>query len=447
MTLSNRLLTVVIAKSVLLFFFALAPTCHMVKLYVRERSRFCRIKRKEIEMVIKNKKAWQRATWDYQQLGVDAMVPFLAGPLSQEEMIARLEKIVRKCPQFYPAILDLSLRKLSLGGDRSGEQEMEKGFHLMLELAEPHEIGKEIDILLDNLEKFWRLDLSKHCLEVLIKRYPENALYHDSYASVLGQMGEVDKALLHSEKAIRLEPKNQCFLSNQGWILLMAGDLEKAGPALESALALDSENDVTKGNIEVYRFLTEQGGTYFDYLLRPFDEQKMEELMDQEDWEEVDMMCASYDSSRFEAFAIDYLQNRMEATDRLPELMSTLRVFFQFVRKVDQDVHLNEDIEFMDENFKPIMYKFIYKFGDVDKQMVEGIYTALLEYYGFLAAKKLIPAKAFRSFRQNILGIKKELISKMTKYNAVRHDDSVAAQEKEAIREQLFEGHHQWPFL
>jgi hypothetical protein len=35
----------------------------------------------------------------------------------------------------------------------------------------------------------------------------------------------------------------------------------------------------------------------------------------------------------------------------------------------------------------------------------------------------------------------------MERYNAVRHDDEFDEEEKEAIREQLFESDHLWPHL
>lgn len=43
--------------------------------------------------------------------------------------------------------------------------------------------------------------------------------------------------------------------------------------------------------------------------------------------------------------------------------------------------------------------------------------------------------------------MKKELIDKMQRYNSIRHNDDMDEEEKEAIRDELFEGDHVWPFL
>jgi hypothetical protein len=42
---------------------------------------------------------------------------------------------------------------------------------------------------------------------------------------------------------------------------------------------------------------------------------------------------------------------------------------------------------------------------------------------------------------------RKGLIEKMERYNAIRHDGGLGEEEKEAIREELFEDDHLWPHL
>jgi len=43
--------------------------------------------------------------------------------------------------------------------------------------------------------------------------------------------------------------------------------------------------------------------------------------------------------------------------------------------------------------------------------------------------------------------MKGEIIGKMERYNAIRHDPKVDDERKEALREDLFEGDHAWPHL
>lgn len=398
-------------------------------------------------MDVRNTKAWETAKWKYEELNTHTMIPLFGKQLSLEEIIERLEMILKECPQFYPALMDLALRRLALGGERLVEQQIEEGFNLMLELSESEHIDEELDIFLDNLEKLWRFDLSKYYLDILIERYPQNALFHDFLAHATARIGDVAGALPHIEKAVQLEPDNHHFKSNQGWLYLMAGNLQEADEALESALFLNTDDEVVKGNLEIYKYLSKHGGNYFDYLLRPVEEEKLERLKDEEDWEEVDRMCDSYNNCRFEAMAQYFLQENKDEIPRLADILATLREFFRFVRKVDQDEYLNEDLDFIYEYFKPIMHKFIFKFGDIDHKMIEEIYEALLGYYEFLACKGLVSTKEFKRFRKKILGMKKKLIGKMQRYNAIRHNKDMDEDKKEAIRDELFEGDHSWPFF
>jgi hypothetical protein len=69
------------------------------------------------------------------------------------------------------------------------------------------------------------------------------------------------------------------------------------------------------------------------------------------------------------------------------------------------------------------------------------------EKYGFLAQKRMVSALEFQQFQNEALEIKQELLEKMQKYNAVRHDESINENKKEAIRDEIFEGDHAWPFI
>jgi tetratricopeptide (TPR) repeat protein len=399
-------------------------------------------------MDVRYTKAWKTARWEYKELNTNTLTPLFGIQLSPEEIIERLDMTIKGCPKFYPALLDLALRRLALGGGSMlVEQQIEEGFHLMLELAKTEHIDEEINNFLDNLENLWRFDLSRYYLDILIERYPHNALFHDSLAYATARMGEVGRALLHIKKAINLEPDNHYFKANQVWLNLMAGNLKEASEMLESALLLDPNNEEVKGNLDTHKYLTKHGGNYFDYLLRPVEKEMIEQLWDEEDWDELDRLCDLYNADRFEAFTQNFLQNKKDEISRLPDMLAALKEFFRFVRKLHQEVHLNEDIDFIHEYFKPIMHKFIFKFGDIDQEIIEGIYIALLEYYGFLASMGLQSTMEFNRFQKNILGMKKELIDKMQRYNAIRHRNDMDEDEKEAIRDELFDGDHAWPFL
>lgn len=229
---------------------------------------------------------------------------------------------------------------------------------------------------------------------------------------------------------------------------LIAGNLKEAGDALTKALRIDPDNEAAKRNLEIHGYLTEHGGNYLDYLLRPAEKEAIDRLSDEEEWEQFEELCSSYNESRIVAIAQTLLQEDDDKRSRLLGLLRTLEVFFRFVHQIDQSGHLlHEDIAFIHENFKPIMHKFIFKFGDVDRKTIEDIYEYLFEYYGFLANRGIVSVQDFKDFQKHINGMKNELIDKMERYNAIRHNDGMSNEEKEDIREELFDGDHAWPFL
>lgn len=318
----------------------------------------------------------------------------------------------------------------------------------MLELSEPRHLDEEIEILLDNMEKLWRFDLCRYCLEFLVKQYPDKALFHDYLAYAAARMGDIETAMDYNARAVEMEPNNPHFRSNLGWIHLVAGNPKEAGEVLAAALRLAPDNEVTKGNLKIHQYLTGHGGNYFNYLLRPVEREEIDRLANEKEWEEVDAMCVLYNKCRIEALAQTLLQRDEDSRSHLPDMLATLEEFFRFVNRVNQAGYLlHEDISFIREHFKPIMHKFIFKFKDIDRKMIEEIYDSLFEYYGFLARENLVPNKEFKQFKKEIRGIKKELINKMQRYNTLRHNSKIAEEEKEDIREELFESDHAWPFI
>ena len=92
------------------------------------------------------------------------------------------------------------------------------------------------------------------------------------------------------------------------------------------------------------------------------------------------------------------------------------------------------------------MHKFIFKHKDVDNEIFNDIYMSLITFYGFLSQYKLLGKSEYKEFVGYIKGMKSELREKMHRYNKIRHDYTMSDEEKEDIREELFEGDHSWPF-
>ncbi len=397
-------------------------------------------------MNVKRTREWKAAEWDYCAIQASLQMPALMGMPTKAEIIEGLRGIVRRCPQFYPAVLELGLRLLSTKGDKVSERTIEKGLRFMLELAEPKHFAEEIDALIANLERLWRFDVSRCLLESIATCGRLSATLHDYLAYAAARLGDLEAAQRHIGEALRLKPRSKTYWSNKGWYHLMAGELEEAAGALEKARKLDPEDPVVLGNLEVLRYVSSHGGDYSDFLERPLDRKKLDRWADQEKWEEVESLRTNFNDCRMEAFVHWMFVQGGEKRWKLPRLIEAIRGFFSFVERVDSSgCFLNEDIGLVQRHFKSIMHKFIFRFRDLDHETMADVFEALTAYYGFLADRKLEGVAEFRQLRSTIQGLRGELVSKMERYNAIRHDPSMDEEQKEALREALFEGDHAWP--
>ena len=213
--------------------------------------------------------AWKAAEWDYSALQADVQMPFFSAPLSPEEVVGRLRDITRRCPQYYPALLELGVRLLCRKRTRGAEQMIEKGFRLMMDLTDPKQHAEIVDSIVENLEKFWRFDISRRLLEMMSAHHSLDAMSLDSLAHASARLGDLDAAHRHIDEALQLEPKNKDFRANKGWYHLMRGELDEAGVAIAEALRLKPADPVASGNRKILEYLRQHGGTYWDYLERP----------------------------------------------------------------------------------------------------------------------------------------------------------------------------------
>jgi tetratricopeptide (TPR) repeat protein len=396
-------------------------------------------------MRITESKAWEAAEWEYRELQDDILAPFFSAPLSQDQIVSRLRNMARRCPQFYPAHIELGTRLLCRKNSRGAEQMIDKGFRLMMDLANPKNHAKNMDGIIENLEKLWRFDISRRLLKLMADRQPLGADLLDSLAHAEARLGDIDAALLHVTEAIKLEPKDYGFWANKGWYCLMRGDLDDADAALAKALQIKPKDPVASGNLTILQYLRKHGGTYWNYLERPLDRTEIERLIDQED-DRATELCEDFNTCRIEAFAQAALLKGGKDLSRLSDLLATLRTFFNFVSQIDSSgFFLNEEIAVISGNYRPIMHKFIFKHGDVDREMMEDVWESLRAYYGFLAGRRIVDTADFESLQKTIRKTKGEFLDKMEKYNAIRHDDSLSEKNKEQIRQKLFEKDHCWP--
>ena len=393
------------------------------------------------------KQAWNQAESEYADLFASLAFPMFSEPLSPEDIVARMQRILKICPWFYPAYMEKGIRLLAANQEKQGMHDVRKGFELMREHCPPDEITDRADPVLENLARLYRFDISQICVQILLQTYPDIGLFHDFMAHNAAMLGQEEQAVQSIAKALELEPDNVHFRSNQGWIHLIFGNLPQAEQALHKAIQIDPEDRVVLGNLEVLEYLKHNGGTYVDYLLSPTPREDIEALMDEERWEEVDRMVEQSNSGLLEAMGMIAVRTGQPQVTVLADRISTLEQFLGFIDKITQDPFFYEQIALVQFNFKKIMHKFIFKFKDVDEDLIEDIYISLFDFYHFLAEQDIIEASDVDELKKEALGMKKDLLATMHRYNAIRHDPTLEQEEKESLREEIFEGDHFWPFI
>src|SRR6266542_5693290 len=106
-------------------------------------------------MKVTKSRKWKEAEWDYSAIQANRVIPESWGAFTQEDSVKGLKGIMRRCPQYYPAVLEVGFYQTAMKGDKPSERMVEKGFQLLVELAPPEHMDKEIEAVIDNLEKIW----------------------------------------------------------------------------------------------------------------------------------------------------------------------------------------------------------------------------------------------------------------------------------------------------
>ena len=83
----------------------------------------------------------------------------------------------------------------------------------------------------------------------------------------------------------------------------------------------------------------------------------------------------------------------------------------------------------------------------MDDEILQEIFDGILLFYEFLSEHGTIDKSKFLDFEGKISGMKSEMFAKMRRYNEIRHDSSISDDEKENIRNELFDEDHLWQML
>ncbi|MBS3780303.1 MAG: hypothetical protein KGY41_07890, partial [Desulfovermiculus sp.] len=201
------------------------------------------------------KQAWDQAASEYAEFSASMALPMFSEPMSTKDIVDRMKRILKICPDFYPALIEKGLRLLAAGNETQGTRDVHKGFELMRDHCPSGELMDNADSALDNLDRLYRYDISQSCVQILLQTYPDIGLFHDFMAHNAAMLGQEEQAVQNIARAVELEPDNVHFRSNQGWIHLIFGNLPDAEQALRKANQIDPEDRVVLGNLEILEHL------------------------------------------------------------------------------------------------------------------------------------------------------------------------------------------------
>jgi tetratricopeptide (TPR) repeat protein len=401
---------------------------------------------------------WKEAEFMYSDIIAQTMFPLFES-LTQEDIDDAIKQILKKCPEFFPALLYQGEGFITQGEDSKGIALINQGIDYMYEIAKPAKFKEEFEKILDVLENNMRYDVALEVLYKMLKKFPDNSFYYDNCANnIIKQPNleqkDIDKAFELQNKAIELEPKNATYYSNMAWMYIVIGDLKNAEDFLNKGFNIDKNNNDIMTNFKLLKLMKKyKSKNLYNFFIRPIDWELVNYLEEEEEGEDeifgdIYGLCKNYNSLRIEAFKIYHLKMKKFKPHKILSLINMFRIFMQFLDKVACEVvFLYDNIDLINDYYEVIMHKLIFKFGDINEKIFKDIIQSLTEFYRFLKVKKLITNTEYKELTQNFKDYNDKLLNKMKKYNKIRHNDNVSEKEKEKIREELFDGDHSWPHL
>ncbi|OEU49920.1 MAG: hypothetical protein BA871_04485 [Desulfuromonadales bacterium C00003096] len=276
----------------------------------------------------------------------------------------------------------------------------------------------------------------------------DKAAVYDSLSYCYATLGEAEKAFETQQKALELCDSNPKFYCNMGWVELIRGNLDAAKIMLEKSLELDQEDEITLNNYEACKLMlkSKRLKNWEAYLLRETDYEHLKKLEDEDECEDYERQVRDYNSAKVEAFKLDLVQNRNYTPAEKYDIIFSLNYTFELITELYHSGYFfYDDIVEVEVYFKHIMHNVILKTGDIDDEIFNGVYRALLEFYKFLAKRKVV--SGYKSLKDEMNELKSELGEKMLRYNEIRHNVEYTKEEKDEIKEEIFGGDAFYPSL
>lgn len=385
---------------------------------------------------------WEEADYEYSALQAERLVPFGG----QGDSMGALEDLARRYPDYYPATLELGMRQGYAGTTGPAEDNLRLGLDLFVRCpakrARKEEIEDTENVVL-NLHDMYRFDLTPPFLNKMLERHPRAPSLWNLRANALAMSGDHAGAWDASGTAVKLAPKDGSLFTDRVLVAVLAGRLDDAQEALDRALALgEDDDDVVKVRRRTLVYLQRHSGmTFFDHLVRPHDDEALEDLDDDE--RDLDEENAHWNGDRLFAMGLERLRSGRIAT--FASTKQTLRLFYGLVGQglLSNFTPLWEDPEVL-KPLEDIFNTFVIRHTD-GADALEEVCEALLELHAFFASHGLIQARDMDRLRKDIAVVAPQTAERARRYRECLEKDP--SRGREALVRKIFGDRHRIAFF
>lgn len=389
--------------------------------------------------------AWKAAEWDYSALMAPDLIQGAGKRPPASDRIKALRGILARCPEFYPARVDLGLRLLCTGREKGDEEEgrriLGEGVKGLLEFGENNEITGTMEACCGDLEKRFLYEDSMTLYRAMLEAGIEPAEAHDGLGYCLSYMGTPEDAASEIQLAVEAEPGKAVFLSNLAHTEIQRGNLDRAEALLKRAFRLDSKEPHTLGNMKCLEAIRRKEGPkdWKAFLLGGPDMREMERLEEDEDYIGMARLAGEHNGNLLLAFRKE-LAGRKDITPAGKyDLMFSMDRFTNLAGRIlDEEPCLLSDIITVHVGFQHVLDRFVMETSDVDRQILDEMFNSVREFYGFLAREEVVSEEAFAGLVREMKDTRPGIEDRMDRYNAIRRAPGVTAEKKARARDKIY---------
>jgi tetratricopeptide (TPR) repeat protein len=361
--------------------------------------------------------------------------------ITPEELDRELEAILEVCPDYFPVWFHRAEYRLRIGEGSEGERFFDKAFnHMVNILQDEGEFKQALCHRVGSLEKLLRYDLAVKYLEKAVRFFPDTAAFYDDLAFYILQLPDRHNAdaLRWQLKALELDPDNDRFLNNLGWVHLMMGNYKDAEDLFQKASEFNPGNSIALKNLETAEFMDKKRLNYFQYLVQPADMNELSELLEMGDFEDAAALGREYNADKVDAFKIHHLDKKTLPPHEILNVLQPFGIFMETVARIeyegsDEDeiqIFLYEDIDRFHKRFKYLLYQFIFLSEYVEEWLLDDICHSLTVFYDFLREVNRVTPDQYRRFIEHVKPLIADFSHKLAEYNHIRHDVTLDGEER-----------------